>query len=291
MVVLELFCTFAKKKKDMIKCIIHCSDIHIRAKMRFDEYAEQLSKFIERCKEIASNYNPGEVRILISGDLLHQKNMLTPELIVFASSFIRQLEQIAPVVVIAGNHDLIVDNTDKKDALTSLFETAQFRNTRFLDLETEFNSGTLFDDNVTWVLYSIYQDYLVPDITKARELYPDNIRIGVFHGMINGCKLDNNTTSDRGVNKDIFIDCDMVMAGDIHKRQEMTTSTGVKIVYPGSLIQQDFGESISNHGFAVWDLENKTLTYEDLPSDYQLVNISIENEGDINENKEIITNI
>lgn len=274
----------------MVKLIIHCSDIHIRARMRFEEYAEQLSKFIARCKEITEKYDKNEVRILIAGDLLHQKNVITPELMVFASSFIRQLEQIAPVVIIAGNHDLIVDNTDKKDALTSLFETAQFNNTRFLDLETGFDSGVLYDENISWILYSIYQDYVVPDTRQAREKYPNNVRIGVFHGMINGVKLDNDTTSDSGINREIFVDCDMVMAGDIHKRQEIITSSGVRIVYPGSLIQQDFGETVGSHGFAIWNLENNSLVYEDLPSDYQMITVNIDNENDIANDKEIFVN-
>ena len=46
-------------------------------------------------------------------------------------------------------------------------------------------------------------------------------------------------------------------AGDIHKRQEIKRGD-VKIVYPGSLIQQTFGETVTQHGFAVWDLEKKT---------------------------------
>lgn len=275
----------------MIKCIIHCGDIHIRARMRFEEYAEQLNRFVEQCKEIASKYNPEEVRIVIAGDLLHQKNMLTPELIVFTSIFLRQLEQIARVIVIAGNHDLIVDNTDKKDALTSLFETAQFENTKFLDYMNGFQSGAVIDDNITWVVYSIYQNYLVPDIHNVKQEHPDNICIGLFHGMINGVTLDNNTKAEIGLNKDIFSDCRIVMAGDIHKRQEIINSQGTKIVYPGSLIQQDFGESISNHGFAVWDLENDTVEYVDIPSEYQLVNMSIEKDSDISENKEVITNL
>lgn len=275
----------------MVKCIIHCSDVHIRAKLRFEEYAEQLNKFIDKCKEVASNYNQGEVRIVISGDVLHQKNMLTPELIVFVSMFIRQLEQIAPVIIIAGNHDLIVENTDKKDALTSLFETAQFSNTRFLDYELEFDSGFIVDENITWVVYSIYQGYLVPDITQSKEQYPDNLVIGLFHGMINGAKLDNNTASDRGVNKEVFMDCDYVMAGDIHKRQEITNSNGTRIIYPGSLIQQTFGETVSEHGFAVWHLENGTVEYIDIPSDYQMITMHIEKDTDIAEDKERITNL
>lgn len=50
----------------MVKLVIHCSDIHIRAKMRFDEYSEQLSKFIDRCKELSKDYEQDEVRIVIA---------------------------------------------------------------------------------------------------------------------------------------------------------------------------------------------------------------------------------
>lgn len=136
----------------MVKLVIHCSDIHIRAKMRFDEYSEQLSKFIDRCKELSKDYEQDEVRIVIAGDLVHQKNTITPELMVFTSAFIRQLESIAKVIVIAGNHDLIVNNTDKKDTITSLFETAAFSNAYFLDYELDFNSGYVIDDSITWVV-------------------------------------------------------------------------------------------------------------------------------------------
>ena len=274
----------------MIKLVIHCSDIHIRAKMRFEEYAEQLQKFVNRCQEIAEGYDKDEVRIVIAGDLVHQKNTVSPELMVFASSFIRQLEQIAKVLVIAGNHDLIVNNTDKKDTITSLFETAAFENAYFLDYELGFQSGYIQDENITWVVYSIYQNYAVPDITEAKEEFPNNTFVGLYHGMINGVKLDNSTVSDCGTNKDIFADCQIVMAGDIHKRQELTNSNGTKIVYPGSLIQQTFGETISNHGFAIWNMENNTVQYEDIPSEYNLVNIRIETVDDIQKDKESIIN-
>ena len=274
----------------MIKLVIHCSDIHIRAKMRFDEYTQQLQKFIERCKELSSKYDKDEVRIVIAGDLVHQKNTITPELMVFTSAFIRQLEQIAKVIVIAGNHDLIVNNTDRKDTITSLFETAAFTNAFFLDYELDFQSGYIIDDNITWAVYSIYQDYFVPDLTQAKKDFPENKVIGLYHGMINGVKLDNSKVSDCGTNKDIFIDCSCVMAGDIHKRQELTNSNNTKIVYPGSLIQQTFGETISNHGFAMWDIENNTVTYEDIESDYNLLSLRINTLDDIKNNKEILLN-
>ena len=77
----------------MIKCIIQCADIHIRNFKRHDEYAEQLNNFIEKCKNITDKYeNPQEeVRILICGDIVHQKTDISNELFIFVSSFLRQL--------------------------------------------------------------------------------------------------------------------------------------------------------------------------------------------------------
>ena len=116
-----------------IKKIIHCSDIHIKNILRHEEYAEQLTKFIEKCQEISQNYEQDEIRIVIAGDLIDQKNNISPELITFVSTFIRELEKIAKVIVIAGNHDLIVNNLSRKDAISSIFETAAFNNAFLID--------------------------------------------------------------------------------------------------------------------------------------------------------------
>ena len=34
----------------------------------------------------------------------------------------------------------------------------------------------------------------------------------------------------------------------------------IKIVMPSSLIQQNFGENVTKHGFLLWDVETKTFT-------------------------------
>ena len=53
----------------MIKVVIQCSDIHIRPYLRLEEYAEQLQKFVEKCKEITKDYKREEIRIVICGDI------------------------------------------------------------------------------------------------------------------------------------------------------------------------------------------------------------------------------
>lgn len=274
----------------MIKLIIHCSDIHIRNVQRHEEYAEQLTKFINKCKELAEPYERDEVRILIAGDLVHQKLIVSNELFSFTSIFIRNLESIAQVLVISGNHDLLVDNKSKKDTMSALFETAAFQNSIFLDSLLGYKSGTIIDDNVIWALYSIYDDFKRPDIETAIMENPDCKVIGLYHGPVCGVTLNNGMVYNEGITDgNMFEGCDVVMAGDIHKRQTIKKGD-VNIVYPGSLIQQTYGETITQHGFAAWNVETMTPTFIDLESDYGLYDFEIKNIDDIDNDKEILLN-
>jgi DNA repair exonuclease SbcCD nuclease subunit len=272
-----------------IKKIIHCSDIHINNILRHEEYAEQLTQFIEKCQEIAANYDKDEIRIVIAGDLLHSKNNISPELITFVSTFIRQLEEISKVIVIAGNHDLIVNNSSRKDAISSIFETANFTNSYLLDMELAYESGYVIDDNITWCLYSIFDNFKQPNIQEAKELYPSNINVGLYHGMIVGSMLYNGSIVDCGVNGTLFEDCDCVMAGDIHKFQ-LIKRNDIDIIYPSSLIQQNYGETVTQHGFCVWDVESMTHEFVPLVSDYGMYKFEISNIDDIDNDKEILIN-
>ena len=276
-----------QKVYSMIKCVIHCADIHIRNFQRLNEYTDQLSRFVEKCKEVTKNYKREEIRIVISGDLVHQKNNISNELMTFSSFFLRELEQIARVIVIAGNHDLLVNNTSRTDTLTALFETANFEDCAFLDGMLNYESGFVEDENIIWALYSIYDGYSPP---KMDDLNKENKTVvGLYHGMVVGASLNNGTVIDNGVEGDLFEGCDCVMAGDIHKRQVLKRGD-VEIVYPGSLIQQTFGETVSQHGFVLWDIENLTHEFVDLDTDYGLFDMEIESIDDIDNDKEKLIN-
>lgn len=272
-----------------IRKVIHCSDIHIKNLLRHDEYAEQLTKFIEKCKEICEPFEKDEVRIVIAGDLIDQKNNITPELITFVSTFIRELENITKVIVIAGNHDLIVNNLSRKDAISSIFETAAFENAFLLDLELGYQSGYVVDDNITWCLYSIFDNFNKPNIFEAKNENPSNKMIGLYHGMIIGSMLYNGNIVDSGVQGELFEGCDCVMAGDIHKQQNLKRGD-VTIVYPSSLIQQNYGETVTQHGFCVWDIETMTHEFIPLLSEYGMYKFEIKDISDIDNDKEILVN-
>ena len=147
----------------------------------------------------------------------------------------------------------------------------------------------MVDDNITWCVYSIYDGYAKPDIAKARKELPSNRIIGLYHGMVVGAALENGSVVDNGVDGDVFGGCDCVMAGHIHKRQELKRGD-VPIVYCGSLIQQTFGETVSQHGFSIWDVETMEHTFIDLSTDYGLYDMEISCVEDIDNDKEIIIN-
>ena len=274
-----------------IKRIYQVADVHIPTYQRLEMYSVQLEKLIESISNDAnsSGLEMDEMRIVICGDLVNSKNNVTNELNVFASTFIRRLEEVAKVICIAGNHDLIEGNTSRTDTLTAIFQTAQFQNSVFLDYELGYNSGIVYDDNVTWALYSFYDDFMRPDIENAREEKPNNTVIGLYHGQIVGSKMFNGFVSDSGQGADTFKGCDVVMAGHIHKRQ-VIEKQGVKIVYSGSVVQKDYGESITQHGYAVWDLDSMEFEFIDIPSDYSYYDFSVNSMEDIENGLERLNN-
>jgi DNA repair exonuclease SbcCD nuclease subunit len=88
-----------------------------------------------------------------------------------------------------------------------------------------------------------------------------------------------------------FEGLDFVIAGHIHKRQEIKKN-GVKVVYCGSLIQQDMGENLTGHGGVVWNVEEKTWEPFDLErGEYGFYKFIIDDIEDIEEDKEKIINL
>ena len=78
-----------------------------------------------------------------------------------------------------------------------------------------------------------------------------------------------------GISIDIFNVCDIVMAGDIHKQQSLYCGD-TKVVYPSSLIQQNFGESVENHGYMVWDMNTLDAKFHEIDNDSSQFKIRIE---------------
>ena len=274
----------------MIKYIIHTADIHIRNHRRMEEYQIKLQWFIDECKKVCEEHNSDEVVIVISGDLLHSKTDISPEAYATASWLLNSLDKICKTIIIAGNHDKI-DNNDRLDPLTAIFSMCNFKQTYYIDKELNYQSGCLIDDNVIWCLYSSFDNFNKPNIDEIKISNPDSTYIGLFHGEIKSSKTDAGYQSSNGLNASYFDGLDFCLMGHIHKRQTIEYD-GVKFVYPGSWIQQNHGENLSNHGYLLWDIDNmafKAINLSD--NDYGFYTFSIKSIDDLENNDEELINL
>ena len=275
----------------MIKKIIACADIHIRNLRRQDEYREQLAKFIDECQKYADKFEPGEIRIVVAGDILHNKLDISGEGYTIASWFLRKLDEIAPTIVIAGNHDMNVSNVSRLDPLSAIFTMCKFKHTIYLDRELEYESGCYKDDNIVWCLYSTFDNFARPNIEEFKIKYPDDTFVGLFHGELKNAKTDVGFVFENGYEPGLFEGVDFGILGHVHKRQCIPFN-GIPLVYCGSLIQQDHGENISAHGYVIWDVKEQDYEPVDLPNeDYGFYTFSIDKIEDIDDDKEEIINL
>lgn len=273
----------------MVQKIIHLADLHIRTYRLHDEYKDIFKTFISDVEELTKDYTREQLRIVIAGDLVHQKIVISNEQLMLGVWLIKKLEKIAPVVIIAGNHDLLENNKDRMDSITPMVQFLPTENVNYFK-----ESKCYLDENIVWCVYSIFEENARPDIESARQQFGDDkTYIGLFHGPIIGLKTDIGYEIEHGVELNYFHGCDLVMCGDIHKRSELILEGTKKIpvVMPSSLIQQNFGETVRNHGFLMWDVESKTYTEHNVDNKYSYFNFKITSLNDLDNNSEIITNL
>ena len=279
----------------MIKKIIACSDIHIRNLKRMDETFELLEKFTTKCLKfkVDNELDDNEMRIVVAGDLFENKISVSNEANIAASWFLNGLAEVCPVIVVCGNHDYLANNKNRVDSITPIVSIANNERVRYIDSELSFTSGYIVDENVVWCLYSTFDDFNTPDMTTLEVDFPDNkfTKVGLIHGDINGAVSDTNRVTEKGLDAGVFEGFDFVIAGHIHKFQEIKKN-GVKVVYCSSLIQQNNGESIHGHGYVIWDVDRCEYEFVELENpDYGFYKFRINDIVDIEEDKEVLVNL
>tara|TARA_Y100000310_G_scaffold339451_1_gene432119 strand:- start:4722 stop:7436 length:2715 start_codon:yes stop_codon:yes gene_type:complete len=231
--------------------IAHISDIHIRLASRHEEYRKVFSSLFLSLKEKAVDV------IVIAGDTLHSKSEMSPESIILTDYFFENLGKIAPTYVILGNHDCSIKNPSKMDVLSPVFEVKKsYTNVELLTSVSRKELGSDVD--------AYFMDILEPE--NIPEIQDKNkCNIAIAHGMMKGSKSDSGFTFSSGeLKKEDFLDFDIVMLGDIHRRQDIIPN---KIAYSGSLIQQNFGES-EDKGYLIWDTKFKSYEFVRVQNDH-----------------------
>lgn len=249
----------------MIKKIVHFSDLHVRLFKDHDLYKSILNKAFEEWKVLSPD------RIVFTGDLVHSKNQMTPELVEFVAWVLTECSNISKTVLIIGNHDFLENNLSRLDALSPIIDSLKNPNIIYYK-----NRGVYNDENIDWVVYSLVDHNIPPDIEKS-----DNVKIGLFHGPVQGLYTDIGYKFEDGFDTNKFKGCDLVLCGDIHKRQIFDIPNGKKAYMVGSTIQQNFGETIRKHGYGIYDTEENKYTFVDLENPKPFLSFKIESIEDL----------
>ena len=146
----EIICSNNNK----IEKIIHIADIHIRLTEMHKEYNIVFERFYENLRKLKiKNIN---ALVCLCGDLLHSKDELKPNTILHTWNFLKNISQIFPLIIIAGNHDTIEQNDDKIDAISAILKDRPIDNIHYL-----VNSGAYQYNNIVFGVSSIIDKYLL----------------------------------------------------------------------------------------------------------------------------------
>ena len=245
-----------------LKYIHHISDIQIRNLKRHKEYEEVFEGLY---KEVRKNKNNAVA--YIGGDIAHSKTDMSPELIDQLSRLFKNLADICPTIIIAGNHDCNLNNLNRMDCLTPIVENLNHSNLHYLKRTGVYTCADT--DFIVWDVWDKEKDYI-----KAKDVPGDRTKVVLFHGTVDKCETDLgfNLPSDVKITK--FKGYDLGLLGDIHKRQHLNKDETIS--YCGSLVQQNHGEDIGK-GYLLWDVSTRKSEYIEIPNDYGYYTINIDN--------------
>jgi DNA repair exonuclease SbcCD nuclease subunit len=217
-----------------LRRIIHLADIHVRLFKRHAEYRECFKTLYRDLEQSDLE----DTVIVVAGDIVHSKTELSPEMVSVVSELLTNLANLAPTIVIAGNHDCNLSNSSRLDALTPIIK----------NLQTS-NSLMYFRESGTYSFADV--DFHVCSILGAQDKWPTprnrtKKQIALFHGPIHNAVTDvGYTVTNRHVMIETFDGFDAVLLGDIHRHQVLqqrdVNAKKPIIAYVGSLLQQNHG--------------------------------------------------
>ena len=251
--------------KANITKIYHIADIHIYKNNNRDvEYIEVFNNLYDQIKQDTEN-----ALIVCCGDIFHDGT--SPSSTLLVKDLFSKLNELCDIIIIIGNHDQ--PNKSNSETINFVYSTLYKLEKNKLNKKNKIHllpkSGTYLYGNIAFGYTDMYATsvYQIPtNITNKKK-------IALWHGTLNKIKLNTNYESDGIFNISSFDGYDYVLLGDIHQHIFLTEN----IAYCGSLIQQNFGESIDNHGYIKWNLLTNTNEHIHIKNNYGFLTIKAKN--------------
>ena len=262
--------------------VLHLADLHIYLS---GPRAEECRRIIDWIAGNARETKPDA--IVISGDVYERRS--TPPERLYLAAFLQVLADVAPVYIIAGNHD------DREDL--RLFQKEYGFQTRaeiFLEPGLVSGPSGLRLALLPWpVLGNVAAKAGAEEsIATRRELAraalvdvlrgfaaegrntPNTPSLLVSHISVTGASMDSGQPVSGGEDLALTAEellesgCAGVALGHIHLRQQMKTLDPRPVLYAGAPFRGSFGEAHGTKGGLIWDWNGKawTVTPWDAPA-------------------------
>lgn len=250
---------------DTVSKVIHIADVHIRNYKRHIEYESVFENLYSYCRSVVSS-DPNTL-IYLAGDIVHAKTDMSPELVAITRNFLVSLVDIAPVILIPGNHDCNLNNVNRLDALSPIVDSIQHEELFYLRETGIYHLGGI--DFVHNSIFTPPEGFLTAD-----DIPDDYTKVVLFHGAVDKAKTDQGVEMrNNRVTVNTFKGFDFGMFGDIHSFQYLDPNA--KFAYAGSLIQQNFGETLE-HGVVLWDMANAKSKFVRIENDWGYYTLDID---------------
>ena len=263
--------------------IIHIADIHIRngnrENSKYDQYIQAFQNLNTSIRKQIQKLNAiNSVLIVVAGDIFHNKNKVENFGLKLLKIFINTLTKIAPTIIIPGNHDLQQQYPDEPGLLDSCIYDDN-PNLYYLSTTTSISFN-----NVGISTISVKDTLVEGEGCGIKENLPNFPRqfdntvsttVALFHGSFGKTKLNEKQEADEqnSYPLDMLKGFDIATLGDIHLPQH-NIHQECSYAYSGSLIQQNFGENIIDHGYVIWDIKTKTPKFKNVYNDIGYITCS-----------------
>ena len=245
--------------------IYHIADVHIRNLKRHSEYRDVFKNLYKYILETKTE----DSIIVLAGDIVHAKTDMTPEVIEMTQTFLKELSNLLPTVLIPGNHDANLNNPSRLDALSPIVNALNHSNLHYLKDDGVWSMGGL-----TFSHSSVFGES--KEIIPSDEVNGD-YKIALYHGPVDRVETEHGfQIENKNVNVESFDGYDLVLLGDIHVPNQSLNSEGT-IKYCGSTIMQNHGEAkYPEHGILVWDVLTKESEFVPIHNDYGYVTVDVD---------------
>lgn len=263
-----------------------------RQKCRFDEYANVIHSLHEAVRALPA-VQEGTAVAVVTGDVFHDKNTISPGGVLLFRRLVEVMRsERVPMYVMRGNHDFRQDlaNPEEPDMIQALLQGVDPEHVAYMDRTGHYVAGTVgfgvlaIQDVLQLGSTSGHVDVLpaFPDV----DAFPADVktRIALFHGIVSGSRMPNNhvATDVSAIDEASMRSYDYALLGDVHVQQihgaldaaASNEASFPKVLgdahahrlrlsrlrrgawgYAGSLVQQNFGETVLGHGFLLWQVD------------------------------------